>query len=82
MPILPQGAMKRFLLFAGDKYYPVGGADDLIGSFNDRDEAEDAGWPGWFEDSPPDWAHVFDCETGEIVSEFRAGKWRGPGSRE
>ena len=31
--------MKEFLLFAGDNYYPEGGAKDFIGGFDDQSEA-------------------------------------------
>lgn len=31
--------MKRYLLFAYDNYYPWGGWDDLIGGFDEADEA-------------------------------------------
>ncbi len=71
--------MKRFLLFIGVCYYPRRGAKDLRGSFQCFDEAynaavefynfegdyfEDSEWP-YFEG--PDWAHVLDTVTGEIV---------------
>lgn len=31
--------MKRYLLFAGDNYYPLGGWDDFEGDFDTADEA-------------------------------------------
>lgn len=31
--------MKRFLLFAGDIYYPVGGWNDFVGAFDSAEEA-------------------------------------------
>lgn len=33
--------MKRFLLFSGDEYYPVGGWEDFKGSFDTKEEAEE-----------------------------------------
>ncbi len=31
--------MKRFLVFAGDHYYPSGGVNDLVGDFATKEEA-------------------------------------------
>lgn len=53
--------MKRYLAFAGSTYYPSGGMNDFIGSFDTVDEAiaeicysdEDYGMIN-------DWGHVFD----------------------
>lgn len=43
----------RFLLFAGDIYYPAGGARDLVGVFATEDEAV-----GALAGRPFDWAHL------------------------
>lgn len=62
--------MKRFMLFAGENYYPCGGMEDFKGSFDTYEEAEEYvntknkgvqmdGW-GW------DWAHVYDTETQKV----------------
>jgi hypothetical protein len=61
--------MKRYLLFAGEIYYPIGGWDDLKGSFETIDEAKAAA-----SGDPPhkyefDWWHVIDAVTGEKVLE-------------
>lgn len=32
--------MKKYLLFASDRYYPSGGVDDLIGDFDSVDDAK------------------------------------------
>ena len=32
--------MKRYLLFAGHRFYPAGGFDDFYGDFNSVDEAK------------------------------------------
>ncbi len=32
--------MKRYLLIAGDRYYPQAGTDDWVGCFETREEAE------------------------------------------
>lgn len=35
--------MKRYLLFAGDHYYPSGGIEDYMGDYDTVEEAEIAG---------------------------------------
>lgn len=52
--------MKRFLLFAGDNYYPCGGTYDLIGDFDTQEEAEAA-------TGVCDWAHILDTATGQTI---------------
>lgn len=47
--------MKRFLVFAGDTYYPVGGMDDFLKDFDSMDEALK-----YLLNSDWDWAHVYD----------------------
>jgi hypothetical protein len=69
--------MKGFLLFAGELCYPEGGANDLVGRYNSRYDAEDA-LAEVFGENLPEWAHVFDCDENEIISRFRKGKWEGP----
>lgn len=53
---------KRFLLFAGSIYYPAGGMDDLISTFDNLEEAMKA-----LRDSEKDWQHVYDTQTGETL---------------
>lgn len=65
--------MKRYLLFAGDQYYPGGGWQDYKARFTTRVEALRAAAGGtrntdlvtgsW------DWWQVVDIETGKIVEE-------------
>lgn len=57
--------MKRFLLFAGDAYYPRGGWGDFVGSFDTEVEAiaEAAKIGG-------DWYHVVDAEIGQEVATY------------
>lgn len=57
--------LKRFLLFNGQCYYPGGGWDDFIGSFDSLDEAKSVygGSGGTF-----DWFQVVDLETGTVVA--------------
>lgn len=58
-----------FLLFLGDKYYPMGGWNDFKGSFVTLKEAQEpiynVGAFGAF-----DWAHIVDSSTGKIVWKF------------
>jgi len=63
-PTNPQH-FKRFVLFAGDTYYPCGGWDDFKDSFSTMVEAVEAA-RAWI-DSGGSWAHVVDLETGERV---------------
>jgi hypothetical protein len=55
--------VKRFVVFAGDKYYPAGGWDDHVGSFDTEAEARLV-----LKNAPDDWGHIIDLETGEEVS--------------
>ena len=55
--------MKRYLLFAGDIYYPSGGWDDFKDSFDGVAEAIAALGAG---DRRYAWFHVVDSQTGKI----------------
>jgi hypothetical protein len=55
----------RFALFAGDYYYPEGGWDDLVATFNSRYEAEKHYEKHQKECG--DWYHIIDLSTGEKV---------------
>lgn len=69
--------MKRFLLFAGDTYYPIGGWDDHVESFDNIEEAvarasemlasTDAPKTSRWWNYNHDWAHVVDLEAGAVV---------------
>lgn len=62
---------KRYLLFAGENYYPGGGWYDYRGSFDTAEEASQAGGAlhnkringAWV-----DWWHVTDMLTGKCVA--------------
>ncbi len=58
--------MKRFILFAGDKYYPLGGMQDMKGSYDSLKEILEA-----LPDCAPicgyGWAHGWDRENSEFV---------------
>lgn len=51
----------RYMLFAGDDYYPGGGMRDFVGFFNSIDEANVAG-------KEEDWHQVVDRETLQRVA--------------
>ena len=70
--------MKRYLLFAGSHYYPSGGFNDFIGSFDTIEECqleknvtETHGDKSF---SLYDWAHVVDGEN-----EFKQISWMSAG---
>ena len=50
--------MKRYLIFAGDQYYPRGGMRDCIGSADTYEEAQTL--LKEHEYAPFDWHHTFD----------------------
>lgn len=54
--------VKRYLLFAGDQYYPSGGWHDLSGEFDSIEEAEEYVFERGYE-----WWHVVDREELRIV---------------
>lgn len=53
--------MARFILFAGDQYYPLGGARDVAGGWNSLEEAIAAGRACGRE-----WWNILDASTGEF----------------
>ncbi len=53
--------MKRYLLFAGDKYYPMGGMNDFVKDFDTITELE-AATKGYSNDSF-EWFHAYDTKT-------------------
>jgi hypothetical protein len=56
--------MKQFVVFAGTRYYPLGGAKDFADSFDTYEEAV-AYAKGRTDDYP--WAHVWDTHGPAIV---------------
>lgn len=56
-----------YLLFQGNKYYPMGGAHDLAGTYLTKGEAVAAGEAFLKKEECLAWAHVFDLASGEII---------------
>lgn len=61
--------MKRFLVFAGENYYPSKGMRDFVGDFSDFAEAEKKASEKKQADDLPEykWAIVYDTEERKEV---------------
>ena len=55
--------MNRYLLFAGENYYPFGGFADYVGSRNSITEVKEE----LLNNNSYDWWHIVDSEKGIIV---------------
>lgn len=66
--------MKQYLLFAGNDYYPNGGAEDLVGLYENLDDALEAHNQTIYE-YEGGWAHVYSLVEMRIIAEFKRGKW-------
>ena len=55
--------MKKYLVFAGETYYPGGGFNDYVGSSNSLQSAIDMGE----DDTWSDWWHIVDTESMKMV---------------
>lgn len=60
--------MKRYLVFAGNYYYPSGGWNDFHSAYDTLEEARELtkkmkSEAGLWED----WCHIIDIQTGEEV---------------
>jgi hypothetical protein len=52
--------VNRYLLFAGDNYYPCGGMDDFVGHYSTMAElVANIGQEDWF--------NILDTKTGRII---------------
>lgn len=62
--------MPRFMLFAGNTYYPSGGAEDLIALSDNQEELVTEGLLRVFDplDGDLDWWHVYDMEARQVVA--------------
>lgn len=58
--------MKRYQLFAGDVYYPRGGAADYCGDADTLEEAQ--AWGAEHGESDDTWWNVLDAETGAVAA--------------
>ncbi len=56
--------MKRYLLFSGDEYYPLGGWNDFKGSFDTLEEAKEAKEKL----SGHDWYQIVDTKHGITIT--------------
>jgi len=66
--------MKRYLLFAGDTYYPSGGAYDFVSSHDTIEEAMAVHDPSKYTYSGG-WANIFDTHIESIVMNYSYGSW-------
>lgn len=66
--------MSKYLLFAGDDYYPKGGAYDLVKSYSSVEEAINAHTPNKYQ-YDGGWANILDKDTLKIVKHFKRGLW-------
>ena len=57
---------ERFMLFAGSHYYPGGGMNDYVRSFDTVEQAISNIGTGWA--ARNDWMHVLDSKTGEVYN--------------
>ena len=56
--------MERYLLFAWDQYYPMGGFNDLVGDY----ESEELAREQWeIKKSHSDYGQIVDTATGSII---------------
>lgn len=69
--------MKRFIAFAGNVYYPSGGMQDCIGSYDNPNEAIrecktfcEVAWGDSVEEMS--WWHVWDSENMEVWQGHRS----------
>ena len=60
-----------YFLFAGDNYYPVGGMEDLVGTFPTIEAAREAAEAGEFIRTDYgrkyDWYHIATIRDGQLV---------------
>ena len=62
----------RYLLFAGDAYYPQGGWWDFVGAFGSVEKAKEA--KGGVRRAY-DWAHIVDSQDQSIIWAYTLGGW-------
>lgn len=59
----------RYLLFAGEHYYPCGGVRDLVGDFDDLEEAKRRGTKvhDYVDMWRDDWVSILDTEDMSVL---------------
>jgi len=69
--------MNKFLLFAGLRYYPLGGGEDLQGGYNSLEKAIQAHNSIKYDQyDDGGWANILNTETLKIEKTFQSGVWR------
>ncbi len=63
-----------FLLFKGNRYYPDGGGNDLVGRHETMDNAKNQITKPSCEDEDF-WANIIDTDDIENITRFYDGKW-------
>lgn len=65
--------MRRYLAFAYQTFYPCGGMEDLVGTYDDLDDAKGRlnrmEWGGFHDEYGN--GHIFDTHTQKIVFTYR-----------
>lgn len=69
------GAVKRYMLFAGERFYPSGGWDDFLGAFDSTEgaRAHVAALKPRLHIEDGDWFQIVDTEAMEVVD--KGGPW-------
>ena len=57
--------MKRYLVFTGDHYYPLGGMEDFDWSTDDKEEAISSAKDSNSDDDM--WGQVYDMKTQSVI---------------
>ena len=78
--------MKRYILFGGTEYYPLGGFQDFLGSYDSDTDAMSA-WDAMQlilikEPDPLEWGHVIDIQTMDMVFNRSEEEWREGGAED
>lgn len=63
--------MKRYVVFGGDVYYPMGGGEDYLMSYDDLEEARDYAELFVKVKGVLTWSHVFDSVEKKVIFQTR-----------
>ena len=70
--------VKRYMVFAGESYYPGGGMIDFKGSFSSLDEAVQIMSKEAKKSGPHTcWGHIYDNSKNKIVKEYSIENYKG-----